>query len=101
MLEDPAVGDLVIPHDLLESSERRLAGLVPPEAEPWCAPDYCVERGDAAQTILRIAQDTAVDLIVLGVHGPTGVPGAATHLPIGTAPKVVSHARCPVLTIRG
>ena len=101
VVEDPGVGDLVVPNDLLESSKRRLAGLVPREAEVWCAPQYCVERGDAAQTILKVAQDTAADLIVLGVHKPTGVPGAATHLPIATAHKVVSEARCPALTIRG
>lgn len=101
VVEDPDVGDLVIPHDLLESSKRRLAGLVPPEAELWCAPEYCVERGAVAEKILDAAQNRNADLIVMGVQPPSGFPGAATHLPIATAHKVVSHANCPVLTVRG
>jgi nucleotide-binding universal stress UspA family protein len=35
------------------------------------------------------------------VHRPSGFPGAATHLPMATAHKVVTHAECPVLTVRG
>ena len=27
--------------------------------------------------------------------------GAATHLERATAPKIVAHAPCPVLTVRG
>ena len=48
------------------------------------------------QRLLRPA-----DEIVLGVRRPSGVPGAAMHLTIATANKVVSHAGCPVLTVRG
>jgi nucleotide-binding universal stress UspA family protein len=100
VLEDSRAGDLVIPQELVESSKRRLASLVPPEAELWCTPGCCVERGEVAVKILDVAKDQKADLIVLGVHQPSGVPGAATHLAIATAHKVVSHAHCPVLTVR-
>jgi nucleotide-binding universal stress UspA family protein len=100
VLEDTKVGDLVIPQDLVESSKRCLASLVPPEAEIWCAPELCVECGEAAEKILDVAMNQSMDLIVLGMHRASGIPGADTHLPIATAHKVVSNANCPVLTIR-
>ncbi len=101
VLEDAKAGDVMVPQDLVNSSKRRLADLVPPEAEVWCSADYCVERGKVADKILEVARGRKADLIVMGVHSPTGVPGAATHLGIATAHKVVSQAHCPVLTVRG
>ncbi|HWF39309.1 MAG TPA: universal stress protein [Candidatus Acidoferrales bacterium] len=100
VLPEPQVGEFVVPQDLMESSKRRLAHLLPPEAEMWCVPEVCVERGNVAEKILDVAKRRNADLIVLGIRKPTGVPGAATHLPIATAHKVVSHAHCPVLTVR-
>ena len=92
---------LVHPSELTRSSEQLLRNLVPPEAELWCAPENAVERGVAAEKILEVAAQSKVDLIVLGVRQPSGFPGAATHLPIAIAHKVVSDAACPVLTVRG
>jgi nucleotide-binding universal stress UspA family protein len=100
VLENPKAGDLVVPQDLMEASKTRLASLLPPEAGLWCQPDYVVERGEVAEKILDVAKNRKADLIVLGVHRPSGIPGAATHLPIATAHKVVCHANCPVLTVR-
>jgi nucleotide-binding universal stress UspA family protein len=100
VLAEPKAGDLVHPSDLAASYTQRLHYLVPPEAELWCVPDFVVERGDAADKILEIAAQRKSDLIVLGIHQPQGLPGAATHLPMATAHKVVSHANCPVLTVR-
>jgi nucleotide-binding universal stress UspA family protein len=100
VLEEPRRGDFVVPQDLLESSKTRLAKLLPPEAKTWCLPEYCVERGNVAEKILDVAKRRNADLIVLGVHRATGVPGAATHLSIATAHEVVAHAHCPVLTVR-
>jgi len=101
VIEEPKVGELVVPQDLIESSERQLAGIVPKDAELWCVPDFVVERGAVAEKILEVARNRRADLIVLGVHQATGFPGAASHLPISTAHKVVSEAMCPVLTVRG
>lgn len=93
-------GDLVTASDVAEPAEKLLRKLVPPEAESWCKPEYFVERGDPAEKILEFANLRETDLIVLGVRPEEGVPGAATHLPIATAHKVVSRAACPVLTVR-
>lgn len=100
VLPEPHVGEFVVPQDLLESSKTRLAHLMPADAEMWCVPEYLVERGDVAEKILDVAKRRNADLIVLGVHKAAGVPGAATHLPIATAHKVISQAHCPVLTVR-
>ena len=93
-------GELVSWFDVQESSKQLLRKLVPAEAEAWCKPEYLVERGDPAERILDLANLRAVDLIVLGAQPEKGIPGAATHLPIATAHKVVAHANCPVLTVR-
>lgn len=100
VIPEREAGDLVSASDVTESSKELLRKLVPPEAEAWCKPQYFVERGNAADKILEFANLRETDLIVLGAHPPKGVPGAATHLPIATAHKVVSHAMCPVLTVR-
>ncbi|HYL62673.1 MAG TPA: universal stress protein [Candidatus Methylomirabilis sp.] len=100
VVPEPKAGELVSWSDVRESSKQLLRKLVPPEAEPWCKTEYFVERGEAAERILDLANVRAVDLIVLGTHPEKGVPGAATHLPIATAHKVVAHANCPVLTVR-
>jgi nucleotide-binding universal stress UspA family protein len=90
-------GDLVQPHELAASAQRRLAELVPPESQLWCEPRFEVEEGPAAETILDVAELRKADLIVLGVRRSAG---AATHLPMATAHRVVSGAKCPVLTVR-
>jgi nucleotide-binding universal stress UspA family protein len=95
-----AAGELVNAAQLENYYRELLRNLVPPEAESWCKVEYVVKQGKAADTILEVAKERNVDLIVLGVHPETGFPGASTHLPIATAHKVVSHANCPVLTIR-
>jgi len=100
VVPEPKPGDLVSWSDVQESSKQLLHKLVPPEAEAWCKLEYFVERGDPGQRILDLANVRAVDLIILGAQPEKGVPGAATHLPIATAHKVVAHANCPVLTVR-
>jgi nucleotide-binding universal stress UspA family protein len=79
----------------------RLNALLPKEAELWCRPEAVVEHGDAAARILETAKERSADLIVLGVKNAVGRLGAATHLGRTTAHKIVAHAPCPVLTVRG
>jgi nucleotide-binding universal stress UspA family protein len=93
--------DLVMASDVMESSRTLLQKLVPAEARAWCKPEYFVEEGHPAEKILDLAHFRESDLIVLGVKPEAGLPGAATHLPIATAHKVISQATCPVLTVRG
>jgi nucleotide-binding universal stress UspA family protein len=101
VVAEPKRGDVVHSEELLTSSAKLLRNLVPAEAELWCEPRFAVERGSVAEKILEVATQRKADLIVLGVRRPSGFPGAASHLPIATAHKVVSHAPCPVLTVRG
>lgn len=100
VVAEPKPGELVSWTDVRDSSKHLLRKLVPDEAEAWCKPEYFVERGDPAKRILNLSNLREVDLIVLGALPERGVPGAATHLPIATAHKVVAHAKCPVLTVR-
>ena len=79
----------------------RLNALLPKEADLWCRPESVVEYGDAATRILEEARNRGADLIVLGVRDVSGHLGAATHLGRATAHRVVAHAPCPVLTVRG
>ena len=101
VIADRKVGELVRAEELRESMLNRLRCLVNPEAELWCTPEPIVEEGAPAEKILDVAHRRHADLIVLGVRKASGVPGAASHLPIATAHKIVSHAACPVLTVRG
>jgi nucleotide-binding universal stress UspA family protein len=56
-----------------------------------------VGEGPTAEVVVRFAREQAVDLIVMGTHGHTGL----AHLLLGSvAEKVVRRAPCPVLTVR-
>ena len=58
--------------------------------------ELLVETGDPAEIILKTA--TADDLIVMTTHGA----GAGTRIVFGSvADRVVRHADCPVLVVRG
>jgi len=100
VVEEPKVGELVSSAEVMPSSERLLRTLVPEDADFWRDPRYFVETGVASEKILEVAEHIPASLIVLGVRKPVGVPGAATHLGIGLAHKVVAAATCPVLTVR-
>jgi nucleotide-binding universal stress UspA family protein len=89
------------PQDSVANVMHQLYELVPPEAELWCRPEATVRFGNPAEQILETAEELEADLIVLGVRDAAGRLGAATHLERTTAHKVVAHAGCPVLTVRG
>jgi nucleotide-binding universal stress UspA family protein len=56
-----------------------------------------VREGTPFYEIVRFAQETNIDLILLGTHGHSGL----AHVLLGsTAEKVVRKAPCPVLTVR-
>ena len=80
---------------------HQLYEIVPEAAELWCRPEATVRFGQPAERILEAAAEHGADLIVLGVRDAAGHLGAATHLERTTAHKVVAHAACPVLTVRG
>ena len=98
VIEDPKAGDLVDSPEVTDLKERKLQQLVTEQAGLWCEPTYIVEQGPAAEKILDVAKRRPTDLIVLGARPAKGL---ATHMNIGTVHKVVSQAKCPVLTVRG
>lgn len=79
--------------------KKRLEELIPPEARDWCRPATQVSFEFPAEGILKLAERQCADLIVMGVH--RRAPRASSHLPWAIAYEVVSHATCPVLTVRG
>ena len=79
----------------------KLKDLVPEGTDNWCQPESLVETGDPSSQILNKARLQRADLIVLGVRSLDEPLGAAIYLGRATAHKVVAHAPCPVLTVRG
>jgi nucleotide-binding universal stress UspA family protein len=81
---DPAEAALALLHDLVPDGCRGA----------W---QVEVATGVPAETIVRVAREHEVDLIVLGTHGRTGLQ----HVLLGSvAEKVVRLAACPVMTVR-
>ena len=80
---------------------HRLYEITPKDAKFGLPPEVIVEFGEPAERIVAAAQQRRADLIVLGVRDAAGRMGAATHLERAIAHKVVAHASCPVLTVRG
>jgi len=96
--------DFALPADpqvVLRNRMERLRKIIPADAELEREPEYVVEFGKAAEQILNVAHQRDADLIVLGAKSAHGHIGAATHFASATAHTVVSHATCPVMTIRG
>lgn len=80
---------------------HRLYEIVPKDARLDLPPEVAVEYGEPAERIVEFAKQRGADLIVIGVRSAAGRIGAATHLERAIAHKVVAHAPCPVLTVRG
>lgn len=96
---DPA-NDLLAPYEMdltqefIAHGKKNLAELAAalaiPEERSW------LETGSPKQEIIRIAEENAVDLIVVGSHGRHGLA-----LLLGsTANGVLHHANCDVLAVR-
>jgi len=85
----------VVRRDYGEDALTQMRDLMPEGVEvPWEAE---VAAGSPAETIIRVAEEKKVDLIVMGTHGRTGLQ----HVLLGSvAEKVVRLAPCPVLTIK-
>jgi nucleotide-binding universal stress UspA family protein len=59
--------------------------------------DCRVEEGDPANEILRVAEETQANLIVMGTHGRTGLDRLLTG---SVAEQILRQAACPVLTVK-
>ncbi len=79
----------------VETSKRDLDALMRKFENPPVPMRFRVEVGEAASTILRVAEEGKYDLILMGTHGRRGLP----RLLMGSvAQKIVARAHCPVLT---
>lgn len=86
--------DIDLTEQLLEAAEKRMAELGEELGVP--AERIRVEVGSPKHEIIRVAEETATDLIVLGSHGRHGI-----GLLLGsTASSVLHHAKCDVLAVR-
>ena len=82
---------------LVKVAESKLAELAREEIDPLTALYRQVLSGKPSTEIVNLARNRAIDLIVIGTHGRTGI----SHLLLGsTAEQVVRHAPCPVLVVR-
>jgi len=80
-----------------ETCRNQLRELVPKGTALHCKVDFEVAEGEPAERILRIAELTKADLIVMGAKARTTLAGNVPHT---KAYRVVTGARCPVLTVR-
>jgi nucleotide-binding universal stress UspA family protein len=94
---EPVAGSMpvVAPEVEVANGMRQLRALVPRDIALWHEPEFMVEFGPPAETILAAAAKD-VDMIVLGVKRPAVL---TKHLGSGVAYRVVCEAPCPVLTV--
>lgn len=86
------------PRDIESGTARTLADRLSEEERQTLGVVSVLRKSEApADEIVKYADEEAIDLIVIGTHGRSGV----AHLLMGSvAEKVVRAAPCPVLTVR-
>jgi nucleotide-binding universal stress UspA family protein len=88
MLMPPVAVDLQPLQDRLQQLRPR---------DPKVPVEHRLIQGDTATEILRVAEETKCDVIVLGTHGRTGLG----RLLMGSvAEQVLRRAPCPVVTVK-
>ena len=81
----------------LEKDARdRLKKVVPEDAHDWCRPREEVVGGRPWREVLRVAEESRADLVVMGVRGRNPVDLAVFG---STTQHVVRGAKCPVLVV--
>jgi nucleotide-binding universal stress UspA family protein len=76
----------------------RMKQFMPQGTEDWCKPEFRVVFGLAVPEILKTAEETKADLIVMGTKARNMLAGHGT---MTIAYNLVTTANCPVLTVRG
>jgi nucleotide-binding universal stress UspA family protein len=92
---EPGASPVLDPDEVAASTEKQLRALIPEGAQLWHDPEYMVQFGPPAETIVNVAAQRA-DMIVLGVKRPTAL---TKHLGAGVAYRVACDAMCPVLSV--
>ncbi len=78
-------------------ADQRFEDVMPALAETAVTWERRVEAGDPADTICRVAEEGAFDLVVIGSRGLSAV---RRFLVGSVSDRVVHHAPCPVLVVR-
>lgn len=93
----PSAQREVMSVDLVEMAQNDLKDLAIAKLNASVSASPTVGVGEPAEEILRVARDEAVDLIVMGTHGRTGLH----HVLLGSvAETVMRTAPCPVFTVK-
>jgi nucleotide-binding universal stress UspA family protein len=97
VLQEPEPGTMPVldPGEVIASTEKQLRALIPNATQLWHEPEYLVQFGPPAETIVRIATPTA-DMIVIGAKRPAAL---TKHLGEGVTYQVACDAPCPVLSV--
>ena len=80
-----------------EAIVHTLKELLPTGYELTCQQQFHIAYGEPVQQILRVAQETGADLIVIGAKTRHNLAG---HIPHTKAYRIVCGAKCPVLTVK-
>lgn len=84
-----------VPEPPTDELRARLLKVLPKDAK--IPVEHCLLTGDPADSIVKLAEDEKVDLIVMGTHGRRGL----TRILMGSvAELVVRWAKCPVVTVK-
>ena len=92
-------GDLDVDRIRAEAEADRLTllrALIPEHARDYCSVETAVVEGGVSRQLLRTADETHADLIVIGVHGRNALDVAVFG---SNAKGVVTGAHCPVLVV--
>ena len=107
VFDDPFVtaaladGQMLLPQEvraeMAAAAETRLRERLREAAGTCLGHDTALLTGPVAKTIVQYARTHAIDLIVMGTHGRSGL----AHILLGSvAEHVVRAAPCPVMTVR-
>ena len=83
----------------LPESRSQLLEELQDRAASWgITPEVIIKQGESYKLIVDTAKNLGADVIVMGSHGRTGL----TRLLMGSnTEKVIGHAACPVLVVKG
>ena len=84
-------------HQMISRIQKRLTQLAPEECRHWCTPVTVLLEGEPHQELIRYADSTQIDVIVLGIRGHS----LLEQFFVGsTTDRVVSRANRCVLAVR-
>lgn len=93
----PIAAEMAVPAEIFETAQKDADNALSKVAlDEGITATIVVRVGHAAQDILAIAEENAVDLIIVGSHRP----GLQDYLIGSTAARIVRHAKCPVFVLR-